>query len=62
MQLQGELDLALIWLETNPPNVIFTEMRSRSGAPRAFLSASASTREGTGIGKGGGRQAQPLQQ
>lgn len=62
MQLQGELDVALIWLETNPPNVIFTEMRSLSGAPRVFLNASASTRRGTGIGKRGRRQAQPLQQ
>lgn len=62
MQLQGELDLALIWLETNPPNVIYMEMRSLSRPPRAFLSASARTREGTGIGEGGKRQAQLLQQ
>jgi len=60
MQLQGEL--ALIWLETNPPNAIFLEMRSLSGAPHVFPSVRSSTTEGTGIGKGGRRPAQHPQQ
>lgn len=56
MQLQDGLDLPLIWLETNPPNGIFTEMRSLPGAPPTFLNTSASTGEGIGVGKGeGGR-------
>lgn len=52
MELQGELDLAMIWLKTKPLTVIFTDMRSMFGALCVFLSASASTREGTGTEKG----------
>lgn len=52
MELQGELDLAMIWLKTKPPTVIFMDTRSMFGAPCVFPECFASTREGTGMGKG----------